>query len=433
VSPRRHRLSQQAFDALASGSGGGAAIQELIGAEFSKHMLLLIGVVRAAKHAGHEQYPLARAGFELLASALRENPAAAERVILHPPVALWARRTVMALRLGPADSGAEPARMAAVGAAAAIRAGIPAQIEIPAAGGRAVLPSLGAAPGLGPLVRVRTGPGQALVGRVRVPADPHQDAPGWLPLRRIRTAGLDVIVDDLDPFRMPERTDLAPRLAAIKPWEDALAGAWKVLMAGHLTAVAEIGAALRVVVPLAQPGSAVVSDSSQEAFGSVAMSLPPDPVNGAETLVHETQHLKLDGLLDLADLTLPDDGRRFYAPWRDDPRPVSGLLQGAYAYLGVTAFWRQQRLSPDGGGDGHVKYARWRDSVADSTDTLRSTGQLTEAGLDFVDGMVQVLGAWRQEAVPSWAAERAMLLARSHRIRWEGAHGPVPDGRPEVR
>jgi HEXXH motif-containing protein len=26
-----------------------------------------------------------------------------------------------------------------------------------------------------------------------------------------------------------------------------------------------------------------------------------------------------------------------YAPWRDDPRPRSALLQGSYAFLGVAA------------------------------------------------------------------------------------------------
>src|SRR5581483_603165 len=60
----------------------------------------------------------------------------------------------------------------------------------------------------------------------------------------------------------------------------------------------------------------------------------------AVTLAHELQHLKLGALLDIVTLALPDDGRRYYAPWRDDPRPLGGLLQGAYAYFGVSGFWR---------------------------------------------------------------------------------------------
>jgi uncharacterized protein len=427
VSYPRHELSWRAFAALAAGGGGAAAVQELTAAEFSKHMLLLAGVVRAASAAGHEQYPLARAGFELLASALRENSAAAERVILHPPVALWARQAALAFRRTSGDPHAEPASLAAVGAAAAIRAGLPARIEIPVTDGLAMLPSLGAALALGNRVQVRTGPGETSVGHVRVPADPHRSAPGWLPLRRVRTDGLDVIVDDLDPFRLLERADLTPRLSDIEPWTDALRGAWDVLSGNHLAAMPEICTAVRAVIPLTQPESGTVSDSSPEAFGAVAMSLPPHPVDGAEALVHETQHLKLGAVLDITKLTLPDDGRRFYAPWRDDPRPVSGLLQGAYAYVGVAAFWRRQRLSP-GGSAGHVKYVLWRDASAEVVDTLLSTGRLSDRGLDFTRGMARVLATWRRDTVPAWAVDQAMYLAQLHRARWELAHGPIQAG-----
>lgn len=425
----RHRLSRHAFDELAAGRGGGAAVEELTAAEYSKHMVLLAGVVREAAEAGHDQYPLARAGFELLARALRESPAAAERVVLHPAVAQWAREAALACRRGLSGAHARPAQLAAVGAAAAIRAGLAARIEVPAADGLAVLPSLGAAVAAGTRVQVRAEPGHARAGQVAIPSDPHRQSPGWLPLRRVGLDGLDVIIDDLDPFRMLGRADLAPRLEASEPWEDALRQAWGVLRAGHPAAlVAEIGAAIRAVVPLAQPESGMVSDSSREAFGAVAMSLPPDPVHGAEALVHETQHLKLGALLDLAELTEPDDDRGFYAPWRDDPRPVSGLLQGAYAFFGVSAFWRRQRLSPGSGDDGHVKYARWRDATANVIETLRSTGRLTDAGRDFVDGMASVLESWIGEPVPEGAADQAMRIAQAHRSRWEAAHGPIPAG-----
>jgi uncharacterized protein len=426
VSFPRHQLSRRTFSALAAGGGGAAALEELTAAEYSKHMTLLIGVVKTARAAGHEQYPLAMAGLRLLDDVRHKNPAAAEQVILHPPVALWARQAALACRHGLSNAHAQPAHLAAVGAAAAIRGGLPRRIEIPAAGGWAVLPSLGAARALGTRVPVRTGLGQARIGSVELPADPHQNAPGWLPLRRVHAGGLDVIIDDLDPFRMRERADLAPRLAAIEPWETALTGAWAILTASHSADVPEIRAAIRTVVPLTSPLSGTVSDSSPEAFGAVAMSLPLDPVTGAEALVHETQHLKLGALLDLAEMTLPDDGRRYYAPWRDDPRPVSGLFQGAYAHLGVTAFWRRQRLTPGDDGQGHVEYVRWRDATAGVVETLRSTGRLTGTGRDFVDGMARVLDGWRREPVPGWAADQARQAAQSHRSRWEAAHGPVP-------
>ena len=75
------------------------------------------------------------------------------------------------------------------------------------------------------------------------------------------------------------------------------------------------------------------SSTSPEVFGAVALAVPPDRVTGAVTLAHEIQHVKLGAPLDVVTLTLPDDGTRYHAPWRDDPRPLGTLLQGAYGRL----------------------------------------------------------------------------------------------------
>ena len=49
----------------------------------------------------------------------------------------------------------------------------------------------------------------------------------------------------------------------------------------------------------------------------------------AAALVHEVQHSKLNAVIDIVPLVRPGVGhRRYYAPWRDDPRPPAGLLQG---------------------------------------------------------------------------------------------------------
>jgi hypothetical protein len=77
-----------------------------------------------------------------------------------------------------------------------------------------------------------------------------------------------------------------------------------------------IAAIVRVIVPHQAPESGYASTSSPQVFGTVAMSWQPDRCTCAETLVHETQHLKLCALLDLVTLVRPDDGRRYYAPWR---------------------------------------------------------------------------------------------------------------------
>jgi HEXXH motif-containing protein len=423
MSRPHHQLPRKVFAELAAGEGGHDAVRQLAAAEYSKHMTLLVGVLDAAQ--GTLQYPLARTGYDLLAEAWRADRDAAERVIQHPSVGVWARRTILACGDGPAIPGAEPAGLRAVGAAAAIRAGLHAEIEVAVTDGRVMLPSLGAAAVPGHTARVCSDKAHAEVGPVEVPEFPHQDAPGWLGLRRVRAGSLDVLIDDLDPFRMPDVPDLAPRLSSTQAWEAAFRGAWPVLEHHHPVVAAEIAAAVSVIVPRSRPTAGVVSTSSPEAFGAIAMSFPPDPVTCAETLAHEIQHLKLSALLDVVTLTLPDDGRRYYAPWRDDPRPLSGLLQGAYAYLGVSGFWRRQRQFAGSRHRADAEYARWRAAAAQATETLRSSGKLAPAGLDFVSGMARTLGAWQDEPVSAQAQDQARRAAELHLTRWQSAHGPL--------
>ena len=153
------------------------------------------------------------------------------------------------------------------------------------------------------------------------------------------------------------------------------------------------------------PGGRTCQHELTESFGTVAMSRQPDKYTCAETLVHEAQHLKLCALLDLVPMTRrPDDGQRYYAPWRTDPRPASGLLQGAYAFLGVSGFWRGQlacRLGTAVRQRAQAEFARWRDGVALVVETLLGSGQLTEDGENFVATMARVLDAWWREPVPA--------------------------------
>jgi uncharacterized protein len=429
----RHRVSQHVFDALAAGGGGTDAVRELAAAQDSKHLVLLQGVLAAAQAAGHEQLPLARRGYELLAAAQRHDPAIANAVIRHPSVGAWALRTLGALRGAPARPGAEPGWLSAVAAATAIRARLPAEIEVPTLGNAVMLPSLGVAiVGDGTaVVRSARSDAEVVSGatRVELPRDPHQDAPGWQALRRIRAGSFEVLIDDLDPFRMPAATNATSRLhvTEVERWDAAFQEAWPLLERHHPVIAEEVAAAITVIVPLTLTGHIQISSSSSETFGAIALSEPPDPCTLAATLAHEVQHLKLSGLLDIVTLTLPDDERRFYAPWRGDPRPISGLLQGAYAYLGVSGFWRRQRHLEHGaaGIRANAEFARWREATELVVETLGSSGHLTPAGLDFVHRMTQILRAWQDERVPEEARALARREAEQHLVRWHSKNGPV--------
>jgi uncharacterized protein len=189
----------------------------------------------------------------------------------------------------------------------------------------------------------------------------------------------------------------------------------------------EVALALSVIVPLGRSTHGQLSSSSPETFGAIAMSEPPDPSTCAVTLLHEVQHLKLSALIDIVSLTRPDGGRLYYAPWRDDPRPISGLLQGAYAYIGVTGFWRTQRWLANGPARlrADSEFALWQTGTARVIDTLLSSRRLTTVGLDFVQNMSKTVTAWRGEPVSAEARTIALRKSRRHLTRWERANGPV--------
>lgn len=434
MSTQYHDIPTAIFGSLASGGGGPEAIRELRARRYVKHARLLRGVLAAAQSADGQCARLARQGYDLLTEVQRRHPEAAERTILHPSVGAWALRVVRAYRSEAGFRDAEPGGLAAVAVAAAVRAGFPVEIEVAAAGEAVMLPSLGAADAVGGSAVVRNAGGSTEVvsagRRVNVPAEPHQDAPGWRGLRRIRAGSLDVLVDDLDPFRMPSSADLSPRLSAdeLGRLSVSLRSAWPILADFHPAVAAEVLEAVSVIVPLVSPRGGLVSISSSATFGAVGLSEPPDPYWCAVNLAHEVQHLKLSALLEIVPMTLPDERRRYYAPWREDPRPISGLLQGAYAFLGVSAFWRRQRQRANDALRlrADTEFARWREATGRAIETLQLSGLLTPSGVDFVRGMARTLDTWRDEPVSPEALDLARNEAAEHLARWQLANGPLP-------
>jgi uncharacterized protein len=442
---RYHEMPAGLFAALADGGGGIEAASMLAAAQHSKHALLLHGVAREATAVGHPQAHLALRGRELLDEVQRNDAEAAATVIRHPSVGAWAYEALAGLR-GPAPGvtarsmragPAMPGQLAGIAAAAALRAGLPAEVEVPAAAGIVMLPTLGA---VGPVeagtatVRVSAAGAEVTDGitRVRVPAAFRSAAPGWRPLRPLLTApGFELVADDIDPFRMPAAPHAASN-ARLDGWPEMFRAAWALLTRHHPGVAAEAAAMIRVVVPLQRPAQGQASSSSPQTSGAIAMSDPVDPVTLAVTIAHELQHVKLSALLDLVALTRPDDGTRLYAPWRDDPRPASGLLQGTYAYLGVTAFWR--RMLADGAVqpvpqlDGEFEYCRWRSAAATAAQSLLCSGQLTEAGREFVSRMAATLADWAPEPVSGRARAQARAANDSHLAVWQTAHGSAGPG-----
>ena len=132
--------------------------------------------------------------------------------------------------------------------------------------------------------------------------------------------------------------------ALLSAWRSQVQAAWRLLVRYDRPVAAGIASMVRTLVPLQQPmPGRLISATSGWAWGAIALSLAPDTATMAEALDHEFHHLVLAGAEDVTPLVRDGNGHLYYAPWRDDPRPATALLQGSYAHFGVAGFWGRMR------------------------------------------------------------------------------------------
>jgi HEXXH motif-containing protein len=310
---------------------------------------------------------------------------------------------------------------------------------VPLRAGALLLPGLGVAD-LGPgdpwgvaQLRIADNVVIALSGKrtIVLPVGSGQNASStsvrWQAIPRLRAEAngiiLDVALDALDPF-LSGLGEPAPTPSAdeLTKWQQRLSEAWQILVQYDRETAKAFATVVSTLVPLADtsitdPRSATYGWT----FGAIGLSSPRSSVSVAETLVHELHHLILGALEDIHRLVSDDSDEPVgYAPWRDDPRPLSGVLHGCYAYLGLTAFWRRQRKI---GGQhdrmrSEVEFARWRLATLDAARRVAGSPTLTPTGRRVVTGISRQLRRWRADPVTPEAERLAREARTEHWTRW---------------
>ncbi|MEV6843926.1 HEXXH motif domain-containing protein [Actinoplanes sp. NPDC051411] len=439
---RFHHVSASDFAELTSGGGTAAAVDRLAVSERSARFVVLYGLLRELLDRDVDAGPLPPAdrARQLLAEVERADPQAADSALMYPLTGIWAAHLFRRLRgvvSDPAPLWLDLGYLHAIAAAAAIWAGIDFAIDIPVRHGLAVLPGTGYADFAGldsVTARVET-----RAGRTTVSAEDRQvtiapAGPGWraATVCVAETAGarLEFVLDDFNPYRDLRGYSAPGPLSTedVARWRADVAEAWEILVKQDQERAESVAAALKVLVPMpAGKRYRPLSASCDEAFAAVVASLPDDAEQLAATFIHETQHVRLGALLHLAHFVTEDPGPRLYAPWRDDPRPLPGLIQGTYAFTGLVAFFRGR-----GNPVARYEFALWRLQLHRVLSTLADHPALTPLGRRLVANLSQPVRQWMDEFVDPEIRSLAEAAADDHYSQWRCHHLPAASATVET-
>lgn len=372
--------------------------------------------------------------WRILAEVERRAPDVVADILLYPTVGVWLTRAMHYTRPGRTTMWPELGYLHAVVAAAAIRSGHPSTIRVPVAHGIVSLPTVGQihVPGSFPVGSVEVicagRESRVRVSRaITVPLDDRSAA--FTPARQhmITSRGMTLRawIEDKDPYHAfsEPRSPTELTESSFAEWHKLLDESWDILTLHHPDDARELARGLRTLGPI-EPDRHTVGASSPAAFGGIRLSASGSATDFAEALVHEMQHSKLNALLGLVELT--DDNRRTYlAPWRDDPRPLVGVVHGIYAFTCGVEFWlTQASIAQNLDETRHVTFdiAHRRLQIRRAIDTALASERLTPPGRALVRTASARLAVCEQLNVDTEIAHTVTMMVDDHKALWRLRH-----------
>ncbi|MFG2625598.1 aKG-HExxH-type peptide beta-hydroxylase [Streptomyces sp. NPDC048473] len=442
--------------------GDADTLRVLVRDQDTRRLLLLRALLDAAEAAPTTVCPpraldRVRQDWALLETAERADRAAVRTVLFHPLAGPWAQRCLRGLTgtaPGP-ELLADLDHLSALAATAAIRAGVAFTTRLTAHDGHLSLPTLGALRAVSGPVDIAFAEGELTVretdGGPLLTVHTQRDGsagsadPRWLPVLALPAVlpGIGPVpLDDVDPYRTEGSGLQRHGLSAAthiddherKAWTESWSGVEPLLRIGGEHRLTEAAVLLRCLIPLGHPpgsgptgeGAAHCSGTRREAFGAVLSSKPATPAYFASTLVHELQHTKLAALGALVPLHHEDTAPRHFAPWRSDPRPFDGLLQGAYSHIALADYWQRFALGAQRVTHRDLawaEHARCREQVGAVLPVLAGSAALTREGRVLVNEMITLYHRLDDCPPPTGHLARAQAYVATAKVIWQQRNG----------
>jgi hypothetical protein len=167
--------------------------------------------------------------------------------------------------------------------------------------------------------------------------------------------------------------------------------------------------------------------SHSELPGAFIVTVLEDPFVMADRFIHELHHNRLFCLEDKCGAIFDDNlqnsitDARFYSPWRDEPRPLHGILHALYVFQPVWHFWKCVQDADDAPaqtlGFARDQLRRIPLQLQLAMTTLREHSRFTESGQGIFDGIcrgaAQIIhgaGDMLPADVQAWAITNAGVL-----------------------
>lgn len=345
------RLKPEDFTRIAAGGPLGAAAELLRAGQERRRVLRVLSALEADRRRHGTRPEEVTSALELL-DAARAVPDALRASLGHPSVGLWALECTR---------GAAPIEhLAAIAAAAAMRARLEFSLPVQAGPDGVLLPGIGvlALPDQGARARVSGGPDhwEVEAGRtdyviptpwLRMPEDRYES---WIRPEPLGfgtgTLAWRPFVEYADPYlALPEGSPEISAQPLPRTFRSSLARAWDLLASRHLDRARELAANVEVLVPLRPIVGSLANASRPDAFGAVWLSTDVTSRRLAAALIHELEHARLTALHELVPLHGADSEPRYKVAWQQRARPLHALLQGLYAHAAVVEFWSVEAQS----------------------------------------------------------------------------------------